>query len=132
MINNLMVYEVVELNGKEYKLKFDYNATCDLEDIFGKGVAVILSEEQIGFRMVRAFYWAGLKWKDKGITLDRVGNMLGKEIQENGKSIMDLMPPVMNALKKSGLLGNAPKDEFADDDENENEADDQGEENPNE
>lgn len=102
---NLAAYKAVELDGKEYLLKFDYNSACDLEDIFGKGVAAILTEEQIGFRLVRAFYWAGLKWKMHGLTIDNVGRMLGKEIQENDKSIMDLMEPVMDALKKSKLLG---------------------------
>lgn len=105
-MSNLVTYERIELGGKEFLLKFDYNAACDLEDIFGKGIAGILTEEQVGFKLVRAFYWAGLKWKEKGLTLDRVGYMLGKEIQENGKDIGGLMEPIMNALKKSKLMGN--------------------------
>jgi O-phosphoseryl-tRNA(Cys) synthetase len=128
-MGNLKTYKKVELNGKEYLLKFDYNSQCDLEEIFGKGIAAILNEEQIGFRLVRAFYWAGLKWKEKGITLDRVGNMLGKEIQENDKNIMELMEPVMDALKKSKLLGTA-KDE--DEEEAETEQEEKEDENPNE
>jgi hypothetical protein len=46
--------------------------------------------------------------------------MVNAEIQENGKSIMDLMEPIMEALKKSKLL-NAPKDEFDGVEETENE-----------
>lgn len=104
-MTNLTTYKKVELDGKEYLLKFDYNSACDLEEIFGRGIAGILKEEQIGFKLIRAFYWAGLKWKLHGLTIDNVGRMLGKEIQENGKSITDLMGPVMDALKKSKLLG---------------------------
>jgi hypothetical protein len=53
--------------------------------------------------------------------------MLNKEIQEEGKTIMDMMEPVMDALKKSRLL-NAPKDEFDEAESGENE---DSEENPN-
>lgn len=114
LMSNLVTYTKVELDGKEYLLKYDYNAACDLEEIFGKGIAGILREEQIGFKLVRAFYWAGLKWKAPGLTIERVGNLLGKEIQENGKTITDLMEPVMEALRKSKLLG-GKKDDFSDD-----------------
>lgn len=104
-MNNLATYKKIELDGKEYLIKFDYNGVCDLEALFGKGIASILTEEQVGFNLVRAFYWAGLKWKMHGLTIDNVGRMLGKEIQQNGKNITDLMAPVMDALKQSGLLG---------------------------
>lgn len=104
-MNNLTTYKKVELDGKEHLIKFDYNGVCDLEGLYKKGIAAILHEEQIGFALVRAFYWAGLKWKMHGLTIDNVGRMLGKEIQQNGKSIAELMEPVMDALKQSGLLG---------------------------
>jgi hypothetical protein len=114
----------VEIGGEEKLLKYDFNATCDLEEMFNKGIAGILNEEQVGFRLVRGFYWAGLKWKDKGLTLDRVGAMLNKEIQENGKDLMQLMEPAFKALQLSGLIGSAKNEN----DENE---DTTGEENPN-
>jgi hypothetical protein len=99
-------YVNVTINGEEEQIRFDFNAACDLEELYGKGIAGILTEEQIGFSLVRAFYWAGLKWKKKGLTIQQVGQMLGKDIQENGKKLDELMGPVMDALKKSKLLGN--------------------------
>jgi hypothetical protein len=133
-MSNLIGYKKVELDGKELLIKFDYNAACDLEEMFGKGIAGILKEEQIGFKLVRAFYWAGLKWKNPGLTIERVGNMLGKEIQENDKNVMELMGPVMEALKKSKLLGNSKKDEFSeyDDETEQDDAENEDNENPNE
>ncbi|MFD0825856.1 hypothetical protein ACT8ZR_09275 [Neobacillus sp. M.A.Huq-85] len=104
-MDNLTTYKKVEINGKEYLLKYDFNASCDIEEVYGKGVYSVLNEEQVGFKLARTFYWAGLKWKYPGLTLQVVGNMLGKEIQENGKNIAELMTPVMDALKKSKLLG---------------------------
>jgi hypothetical protein len=133
MNNNLKTYKEVTLNGKEHLLKFDYNAVCDLEEIYNKGIAGILKEEQIGFRLVKTFYWAGLKWKNPGLTLDRVGNMLGKEIQDNGKNVMDLMGPVMEALKKSRLLGANKNTDDGFEDETDQDGNEQEEnENPNE
>lgn len=134
MNTNLKAYKTVELNGKEYLIKFDYNAVCDLEEIFNKGIAGILKEEQVGFRLVKVFYWAGLKWKIPGLTMDRVGNMLGKEIQENGKNVAELMAPVMKALQQSKLLGTkkADSDDLGDDLDDDNKEDEQdGSEHPN-
>jgi hypothetical protein len=108
--SNLVSYVEVNIGGKDRLLKYDYNSACDLEELYGKGIAGILQEEQIGFKLVRAFYWAGLKWKEPGLTIVRVGNMLGEEIKENGKSVMELFEPCMDALKKSKLLG-SNKDE---------------------
>lgn len=135
MSNNLKSFKEVTLNGNEHILKFDYNAVSDLEEIYNKGIAGILKEEQIGFRLVRTFYWAGLKWKIPGLTLERVGTMLGKEIQENGKDVMSLMEPVMSALKASRLLGSNKKvnDGLVDETQEEQDETEQEEnENPNE
>ncbi|AGK52034.1 hypothetical protein [Bacillus sp. 1NLA3E] len=131
-MSNLKTYVEVHFGGKQRLLKYDVNSACDLEDHFGKGVPAILNEEQIGFRLCRGFYWAGLKWKEHGLTIQRVGLMLNKEIQEEGKTIMDMMEPVMDALKKSRLL-NAPKDEFDEQDAvgNEEEPDEDSEVTPN-
>ena len=128
-MDNLTTYQKVVLNNKEYLLKYDFNASCDIEEVYGKGVYSVLNEEQVGFKLARTFYWAGLKWKYPGLTLQVVGNMLGKEIQENDKNINDLMAPVMNALKKSKLLGGTKTEkevniddfEVKEDDENPNE-----------
>jgi hypothetical protein len=127
---SLKTYVEVNIGGKERLLKYDVNSACDLEDYFGKGVPAILHEEQIGFRLVRGFYWAGLKWKEQGLTIQRVGNMVNAEIQDNGKTIMELMEPIMDALKKSKLL-NAPTDEFDEKDETEKDETEK-EETPNE
>lgn len=116
MQNNLKAFKEVTLNGEVVLLKFDFNAVCDLEDYYNKGIAGILNEEQIGLKLVRAFYWAGLKWKHKTLTIEVMGRMLNKHIQETGDNVMDLMEPAMDALKASRLLGTNKKGEFDEDD----------------
>lgn len=105
MIALLKTYVEVEFDGQTKLLKYDYNSVAEIEISFGKGIGRVLTEENVGFNVVRLFYWAGLKWKQPGITLQVVGNMLGKKISEEGLNIADLMEPVMEALKRSKLLG---------------------------
>ncbi|AKU43354.1 tape measure chaperone [Bacillus phage Silence] len=106
---SLNAYVKVKLAGEDRYLKFDVNAACELEEMFDKGIAGILREEQIGFKLVRAFYYIGLKWKYKNLTLENTGLVLQKEIEEGNSSLPDLMKPVMDALTKSRLLGSPKK-----------------------
>jgi hypothetical protein len=105
-----MRYIEIELDGKVKQLRYDFNAIADMEERMGKGVGAIFNEQNVGFNTLRLFYWAGLKWKDKGITVERAGDMLQKEI-ENGSDIGELMEPVLKALKLSGVMGKSQDEE---------------------
>jgi len=96
-------YVQVEIGGKTRLLRYDYNAICDIEEKFGKGVAAIFSEEQVGFNTVRLFLWAGLKWKDPGLTAQRVGQWLQKEAEE-GRKPLEFLNVVMEGLKKAKVI----------------------------
>lgn len=99
----------VEFNGEQKQLRFDFNAMAELEDHLGKGLAAIFREDNIGFRTVRAFYWAGLRWKDRGLTVERAGQLLQQKIDE-GESFEGLMVPIMKALQLSGFMGREAKE----------------------
>ena len=117
MNNNLKAFKEVTLNGEVVLLKFDFNAVCDLEDYFNKGIVAILNEEQIGFKLIRALYWAGLKWKNKTLTIEVMGRMIQKHLNDNPDAdVMQLMKPAMDALKASRLLGTNKKGEFDEED----------------
>lgn len=107
----MSMYTEVTFGDQVKQLRFDFNAIADLEEKFGKGIAVIVSEEQVGFRALRLFYWAGLKHKDPGLTVQRVGQMLQKKIAEEGETVDSLFVPVMKSLEKSGLLKTKKTDE---------------------
>jgi|SRR5690554_3622634 len=94
----------VDLGGRERQLRFDFNAVADLEEHFGKGIASVMSEEQVGFRTIRAMYWAGLKWRNPRLTVEKVGEWLQEEL-ENGASFEDLLEPIIKAMKLAGLIG---------------------------
>lgn len=93
----------IELD-KPRKLRYDFNAVADLEDKGGLGIGAMFTEERIGFSSIRLLLWAGLKWQDKGLTLDRVGNMIQAYI-EIGNDLSDLMTKITEALALSGILG---------------------------
>ena len=103
-------YVEVELGDSVRKLRYDFNAVVDLEDYFGKGIASILSQEQVGFQALRALYWAGLKWRNGKLTLQQVGLWLQQEI-ESGTGLDRMFEPVVKALEVSGLLGKANSEE---------------------
>lgn len=97
-------YIEVELAGQTRLLKFDYNAICDIEEKYGKGVAALFSESAAGLSTIRVLYWGALKWKDKGVTLERVGQMLAAEL-DAGRTVEDLTRDIMRCLKASRVLG---------------------------
>ncbi|MBP2653355.1 MAG: hypothetical protein H6Q73_924 [Firmicutes bacterium] len=99
-----MNYVEIELGGKTRKLKFDYNALCEVEAKAGKSVIQLMSADNLGFGAVRALLYGGLIWQDRGLTMDRLGQMLS-EYMSNGGSLGDLMAKISEALNASGLFG---------------------------
>jgi len=115
-------YVHVEINGEDKPFKLDLNAVADLEEKLDKGIGAIMQEENVGFRTIRAFYWAGLKWKDKGMTIQRAGTVVQKMLTEDSKDFKELMEPVREALFASGLIkkSDLESEEDAEDDEGKN------------
>jgi hypothetical protein len=104
-IEMMKKYVEVTINGEQKLLKFDFNAVSDVEEAFGKGIGFIFNEENVGFNVLRTFFWAGLKWKDPGMTIQRTGLLLGEAIESGEHTIESLMKAVITALQKSKLLG---------------------------
>lgn len=121
-LNGNVYFETMD--GEEKVFRLDFNAIADLEALLGKGIASLISEDNIGFNIIRGFYWAGLKHKDKGMTVQKAGNFVQSELSK-GRSIEDLMIPVTEALIASGIVDRAEvEEEIA-----ENEDDGDGEKN---
>lgn len=94
----------LEIGDKAYRLRYDFNAIADIEQQAGAGVGELFSEGKVGFNTIRLLLWGGLKWEDKGLTLQRAGMIVNEWIQQ-GNEIEDLMEYVQEALEKSGLFG---------------------------
>jgi hypothetical protein len=72
------------VNNKDYSLKYTFNSICDLEEEAKIGLTSLLSSEKVGLNTMRLILWAGLKWKEHGITKQRVGDLIQKFIEEGG------------------------------------------------
>lgn len=98
----------VELD-KPRKLRFDINALSDAEEALGVGIGAIL-QQNLGIRTIRALLWAGLKWQDHGLTLQRAGTLLQKYIEDRG-DLSVLEEKLVEALMGSGLFGELDDEE---------------------
>lgn len=105
---------------KPRRLRYDFNAIADTEARAGMGIAEMFSERRVGFHVIRLILWGGLKWQDKGLTIERVGQMIDVYLA-NGGTLEGLMTPVKDAMTKSGVL-----QAYVSDDEDELEDDESG------
>lgn len=99
--NGNVYFETID--GEQKIFRLDFNAIADLEALLGKGIGALMSEENLGFNVIRAFYWAGLKSKEKGFTVQRAGSFVQRELA-GGREMEDLMVPVTEALIASGFV----------------------------
>lgn len=99
-----------EVDGKVKRLRYDFNALADLEEQAGAGVAKLFREDMIGFHTIRLLFWAGLRWEDHGLTMQRAG-MIVKQLLEEGHTFEQLTDYVSRALMLSGLVGKSDSEE---------------------
>lgn len=86
----------IELD-KERRLKFNLNALIIAEEISGKKLSELNAEEG-GFDLsfLRAMLYAGLKWEDRELTLEEVGDLID---MENMSDVTDKLGEAMQGLK---------------------------------
>ena len=97
----------IEIGGETRKLKYDYNAVADIEGKIGTSLAVAFSDDKIGFNTLRHLLWGGLKWKNRTITPEAAGMMIGEYLEAGGE-VTDLMSKLMEALSKcKAFAGNS-------------------------
>jgi len=97
------MYERITIAGKEYLLRFDINAVCDIEERAGVGIGALFDESRLGLSTARLFLWGGLKWRDRGITIERAGNLI-RDFTNDGGSWAELMAIIRRGLEKAGVL----------------------------
>jgi hypothetical protein len=71
-----------ETKDKSHTLRYNYNSICDLEEATGKALQDIFSEN-VGVNTIRLLLWAGLRWKNQGLTKQQVGFIID-ELAEFG------------------------------------------------
>src|SRR5690554_3833088 len=93
----------VTIGGKEWRLRYDFNAIADAEEKVGLGIGAMFSDDRAGLSSIRLLVWAGPKWRERGLTIERAGSMIEEYMVEGG-SLEVLMEKVRIAMQQSGLL----------------------------
>ena len=100
---------MLEINGKEYELKFTINMLCEMTE---QGIDVMnISSIRINMLTIRDLFYYGLKGADKKITKNQAGVLMDMFIEE-GHTFDEIIEMVMEALGKS--LGHEDKEEEED------------------
>lgn len=88
-------------------LKFDVNALSDLEMHFGTNPIEMLQRPNVGPATLRGFLWAGLKWGDRSLTIERTGDLLQTYMELPDANPANLLGPILEALTASKLIRTA-------------------------
>jgi hypothetical protein len=103
------------LEEKKRYFRFDINALADFEQEVGMGFSQLMSSRAV-FAATRALTWAGLKWQDRALTIQSVGELIQGYVTAGG-SIDQVLGAAMRAAMDQGALGKAKPDDDFDDDE---------------
>ncbi len=88
---------------KKRSLRFDLNALADFEQEVGMGFAQLMNTKAI-FATTRVLLWAGLKHQERGLTVDRVGDLLTSYLRHGG-SLTDALTAAFQAAVEQGAMG---------------------------
>lgn len=97
--------EVEVILDRPRKLRYDWSALAAFEKEADITVADLFSEAErkIGFHTILYLVWAGIRFENPKITVERVAQILQKWAGEGGDT-NQLMAGILSALKNSGLM----------------------------
>ena len=86
------------------RLRYTFNALCELQGALGATLDELLAGGRIGFLELRGLLWAGLVEEYPKLTLKETGELIQAQIEATG-SFVALFATALEALKLSGLVG---------------------------
>lgn len=90
---------MVELNGKQYPLRFTVNAVCQMEKETGMPLGDVLRSD---LSCVRALLYAGL-YEQEGLSMKETGELLDKHLK-NGGSLKRVADAIARDLDSAGFF----------------------------
>ena len=93
----------IEIDGKLRRITFSYNAVADAEKEADMGFASMMSENRIGFHVLRILLWAGMKAHEPGLTVQRTGMLIDSYLGNDG-TLDKLMETIMKAVQESKMF----------------------------
>ena len=100
----------ITINGKNYTIEYGQNAVCALEDVVHMPLSEIIdtiSKGGVNMRLIRALFWAGLLSHNRGLSLERAGDIL----DQAGSNFKAVYSAVGEELIDSFVMQIIPVDE---------------------
>ena len=92
----------IEIGGKEYRIEYDINAGCDMEDRGGKMITQLLDDN---LRSTRLALWGGLRKHHPDLTLLDAGDLVTQH-----EDRVKLMQDCLEEMIQAGFFGKAAKE----------------------
>jgi len=100
---------LVKLGDAQYKIEFDFNSMCIIEDYLGMTITEIMyNEQKIGFAAMRAFLAGGLAKHNPEIGLKETGELMQSYIKKGG-NLENLLKRIFEQMEADGLTQNSNK-----------------------
>jgi len=90
---------VPEMNNA--KLRYDFNAICELEDMYDS-LPNLFADKKV-FNSTRNLLLVGLRWEKPDISISEVGDLIAGYLS-SGKTFEDLREHINTALVRSGVV----------------------------
>jgi hypothetical protein len=91
MANPLRGEAQFEVEGRAYRLKFDWNAAAAFEDAAGRPLSDALldiAREKLSAKSLRAMLWSGLQEQHPEVTLKEAGHLIGRMGRREAQRVM--------------------------------------------
>lgn len=97
----------INLGGKVRKLRYDFNALCDLERALGRPMFDVISGlPRLPFADIRDLLWTGVQHeRDAQASVRQVGDWMVDEIRAGRAKLADFWLAIDRALAQSGVFG---------------------------
>lgn len=92
----------IQLNNKDYELKFDMNTFCELEEIYGDINKAFEDLQNRKIKAIRALIYSSIKAEDENLTLKEVGRMLTlNDLERLGTAINEALNTAMPEMDEN-------------------------------
>ena len=94
----------IEIGGKEYRIEYDINSGCDMEDKAGESFGDIVNHviRNHNLRSIRVMFWGGLRKNYPDITLSDAADLIA--LHGNWP---DLTNTCIDEMRAAGFFGKA-------------------------
>lgn len=105
MANRFLGEATIEVDGRQYTLRCDFNAMCEFEDATGEDALAVFERFEtgkVGVKTMRAMMWAFMQHHQPEATLQDAGDLLSAD----ANAMMTVIKAASPTAKEAEGLGN--------------------------